>query len=40
MNNAEIVDLAHQNLINTYGCVPLAFVRGSGAYLYDADGNR
>ncbi len=40
MNNAEIVELAHQNLINTYGCVPLAFVRGTGAYLYDADGNR
>jgi acetylornithine/N-succinyldiaminopimelate aminotransferase len=40
MNNAEIVDLAHQNLINTYGCVPLAFARGTGAYLYDADGNR
>jgi acetylornithine/N-succinyldiaminopimelate aminotransferase len=40
MNNAEIVDLAHQNLMNTYGCVPLAFARGTGAYLYDADGNR
>src|SRR5277367_6342158 len=40
MNNLEIVDLAHQNLINTYGCVPLAFARGTGAYLYDADGNR
>ncbi|HEY2526189.1 MAG TPA: aminotransferase class III-fold pyridoxal phosphate-dependent enzyme [Candidatus Binataceae bacterium] len=40
MNNAEIVDLAHHNLMNTYGCVPLAFVRGTGAYLYDADGNR
>jgi predicted acetylornithine/succinylornithine family transaminase len=40
MNNAEIVDLAHQNLMNTYGCAPLAFVRGTGAYLYDADGNR
>ena len=40
MNNAEIVDLAHQNLINTYGCALLAFVRGTGAYLYDADGNR
>ncbi|HLK87370.1 MAG TPA: acetylornithine transaminase [Candidatus Binataceae bacterium] len=40
MNNAEIVELAHQNLVNTYGCVPLAFVRGTGAYLYDADGNR
>ena len=40
MNNAEIVELAHANLINIYGCTPLAFVRGNGAYLYDADGNR
>lgn len=40
MNNAEIVELAHANLINTYGCIPLSFVRGHGAYLYDADGNR
>ena len=40
MNNAEIVDLAHSSLLNTYGCTPLAFVRGNGAYLYDADGNR
>ena len=40
MNNAEIVELAHANLVNTYGCMPLAFVRGHGAYLYDADGNR
>jgi predicted acetylornithine/succinylornithine family transaminase len=40
MNNNEIVELAHANLANTYGCTPLAFVRGHGAYLYDADGNR
>ena len=40
MNSAEIVELAHANLINTYGCMPLAFERGSGVYLYDADGNR
>jgi predicted acetylornithine/succinylornithine family transaminase len=40
MNNSEIVELAHANLANTYGCTPLAFVRGHGAYLYDADGNR
>jgi acetylornithine/N-succinyldiaminopimelate aminotransferase len=40
MNNAEIVELAHANLVNNYGCMPLAFVRGHGAYLYDADGNR
>ena len=40
MKSAEIVELAHQNLANTYGCMPLAFVRGEGAYLYDAEGNR
>jgi len=40
MNNAEIVELAHRNLVDIYGCLPLAFVRGHGAYLYDADGNR
>src|SRR5579863_10036409 len=40
MNNAEIIELAHSSLLNTYGCTPLAFVRGTGAYLYDADGNR
>src|SRR5580704_6504586 len=40
MNNAEIVGLAHANLANTYGCTPIAFVRGHGAYLFDADGNR
>jgi acetylornithine/N-succinyldiaminopimelate aminotransferase len=40
MNNAEIVELSHRNLVDTYGCLPLAFVRGHGAYLYDADGNR
>jgi acetylornithine/N-succinyldiaminopimelate aminotransferase len=40
MNNAEIVELAHRNLVDIYGCLPLAFARGHGAYLYDADGNR
>jgi acetylornithine/N-succinyldiaminopimelate aminotransferase len=40
MNNAEIVELAHQNLVDIYGCLPIAFARGHGAYLYDADGNR
>ena len=40
MNNAEIVELTHRYLVNVYGCIPLAFVRGEGAYLYDADGNR
>ncbi len=40
MNNAEIVELTHQNMVDVYGCLPIAFVRGHGAYLYDADGNR
>ncbi|HUO04979.1 MAG TPA: acetylornithine transaminase [Candidatus Binataceae bacterium] len=40
MNNAEIVELTHRNLVDIYGCLPIAFVRGHGAYLYDADGNR
>ena len=40
MNNAEIVELTHRNLVDVYGCLPIAFVRGHGAYLYDADGNR
>ena len=40
MNNAEIIELTHRHLVNIYGCMPLAFVRGHGAYLYDADGNR
>ncbi len=40
MTNAEIVELAHQHTVNVYGCQPLAFVDGRGAYLYDADGNR
>jgi acetylornithine/N-succinyldiaminopimelate aminotransferase len=40
MNNAEIVELTHRNLVDIYGCLPIAFARGHGAYLYDADGNR
>ncbi len=40
MNNTEIVELTHRHLVDIYGCLPIAFVRGKGAYLYDADGNR
>ena len=40
MKNAEIVELTHRHLVDIYGCLPIAFVRGKGAYLYDADGNR
>ncbi len=40
MNNAEIIELTHAHMVDIYGCLPLAFVRGEGSYLYDADGNR
>jgi predicted acetylornithine/succinylornithine family transaminase len=40
MNNSEIVETTHRHLVNIYGCLPIAFARGHGSYLYDADGNR
>ena len=40
MNNAEIVDLTHRNLVDIYGCLPIALARGQGPWLEDADGNR
>ncbi|MGO9603794.1 MAG: acetylornithine transaminase [Candidatus Binataceae bacterium] len=40
MNNAEIIELTHSNLVDIYGCLPIALVRGKGSYLEDADGNR
>ncbi len=40
MNNAEIIELTHRYQVDIYGCQPLAFARGEGSYLYDADGNR
>ena len=40
MNNAEIIELTHRHMVDVYGCLPLAFARGHGAYLFDADGNR
>ncbi|MGO9451941.1 MAG: acetylornithine transaminase [Candidatus Binataceae bacterium] len=40
MNNAEIIELTHNNLVDIYGCLPIALVRGKGSYLEDADGNR
>jgi acetylornithine/N-succinyldiaminopimelate aminotransferase len=40
MNNTQIVELTHRNIVDTYGCLPIALVRGNGAYVEDADGNR
>lgn len=38
MNSAEIKALSEQHIINTYGARNIAFVRGQGATLWDADG--
>ena len=38
MNTSEIKALNDQHVINTYGARKLAFVRGEGATLWDADG--
>jgi acetylornithine/N-succinyldiaminopimelate aminotransferase len=40
MNNSQIVELTHRNLVDIYGCLPIGLVRGNGSYLEDADGNR
>jgi acetylornithine aminotransferase len=38
MTNAEVIAQADQVIIRTYGRYPVAFVRGQGATLWDADG--
>lgn len=38
MTNAEIVQLTGKYIMHTYGRLPLAFVRGEGCRLWDADG--
>jgi acetylornithine aminotransferase len=38
MTNAEVVTQAEQVIMRTYGRYPLAFVRGQGATVWDADG--
>ncbi len=40
MNTAEIKSMATEYIMNTYGDRSLAFVRGEGAYLWDADGKK
>ncbi len=40
MNSAEIIETTHAHMVDIYGCLPLAFARGEGSYLYDADGTR
>lgn len=37
MNNQDIIQVSQKYLMNTYARWPLAFVRGQGCYLWDAD---
>ena len=40
MTTAEIKEMATEYIINTYGDRSLAFVKGEGPYLWDADGKK
>ncbi len=40
MNNSQIVALSDRYVMKTYARHPVAFVRGRGAYLWDADGKK
>jgi len=40
MNTQEIMQLTDQYILPTYGRLPMAFVRGDGARLWDAEGNQ
>jgi len=38
MNNRQVIELSQKYLMPTYGQLPVAFVRGEGCRLWDADG--
>ncbi|AQS58012.1 acetylornithine transaminase [Desulforamulus ferrireducens] len=40
MNNQEIVSMGQQYVMNTYGRLPMALVKGEGAWVWDADGRQ
>jgi len=40
MNNSQIIALSDRYVMKTYARHPVAFVRGKGAYLWDADGKK
>ncbi|WP_418791481.1 acetylornithine transaminase [Phosphitispora sp. TUW77] len=40
MNTEEIIKNGQQYVMNTYGRLPMALVRGEGVYVWDADGNK
>ena len=39
MNTQQIRQKTEQHVLHTYNRVPVAFIRGKGMYLYDAEGN-
>ena len=40
MNNAQITAKGDAFVMNTYKRIPVAFVKGEGCWLWDADGNK
>lgn len=40
MNNQEILAMGQQYVMNTYGRLPMAFVKGEGCRVWDADGRQ
>ncbi|AEG58647.1 acetylornithine transaminase [Desulforamulus ruminis] len=40
MNNQEIINMGQQYVMNTYGRLPMALVKGEGPWVWDADGRK
>lgn len=40
MNTQEIMEMGQKYVMNTYGRLPMALVRGEGAYVWDAEGKQ
>ncbi|RYD05210.1 hypothetical protein N752_10470 [Desulforamulus aquiferis] len=40
MNNNEIVAMGKQYVMNTYGRLPMALVKGEGPWVWDAEGRK
>ena len=40
MNTQEIINTGQKYVMNTYGRLPMALVKGEGVYVWDADGNK
>lgn len=40
MNTQEIIEMGQKYVMNTYGRLPMALVKGEGVYVWDAGGNK